>query len=249
VRAVAEGVSLGGLPRVLAVALVAYLVLGQPVVGAWSHERFRRARDPRARLHRYRRTAALEWALVALSLALVALAPGLDLADVGVRWPRASAYTVVGTVGLVVGVALLVGLRRRVDRGIEVVAPAEVGALLPRTATERRAFAGLAVTAGVCEEVLYRGVLLALAAALLPALTSWRLVVVSALVFGLAHTYQGVAGMATALVLGGGLAVLYLGSGSLLLPVLHHLLMDLRVLVLAVDRRRARHRADHRAGS
>jgi membrane protease YdiL (CAAX protease family) len=91
--------------------------------------------------------------------------------------------------------------------------------------------------------VLYRGVLLALAVALLPGLTPWRLVAVSALAFTVVHTYQGVAGMLTSFVLGGSLAVLYLGSGSLLLPVLYHVLVDLRILVLAVDRRRPRHRA------
>jgi hypothetical protein len=44
--------------------------------------------------------------------------------------------------------------------------------------------------------------------------------------------------------------VLYLGSGSLLLPVLYHVLVDLRVLVLAADRpqhRRRQHRR-HQAG-
>ena len=242
-RAVAEGASLGGVVWVLAVLLAGYLVVGQPVVGGWSHRRFRRSpADPAARLRRYHRTTAIEWTLAAVATALVAGAPGLDLGDVGVRWPRPSAYTVVGAVGLLLSVGLLAGLRRRVDRGVGVVVPAEVGALMPRTAAERRAFAGLAVTAGVCEEVLYRGVLLAFAVALLPGLTPWRLVAVSALAFAVAHTYQGVAGMATALVLGGSLAVLFLGSGSLLLPVLYHLLVDLRVLVLAVDRHRPAHR-------
>ena len=75
VTAVAEGATLAGPPRVLAVLLVGYLVLVQPVVGAWSHHRFRAATDPGARLRRYWRTAALEWALVAVSLALVAGAP------------------------------------------------------------------------------------------------------------------------------------------------------------------------------
>lgn len=246
-RAVAAGATLDGAVRLLAVLLAGYLVLGQPVVGSWSHRRFRRAvADPRARLRRYRRTAGLEWGLVALSALLVGAAAGLDLGDVGVRWPRASAYTLVGAVGLLVSVGLLVGLRRRVDRGVQVVAPAEVSALMPRTAAERRAFAGLAVTAGVCEEVLYRGVLLAIAAALLPGLTPWRLVLVSGLAFAVAHTYQGVAGMLTAGVLGSGFAVLYLGTGSLLLPVLYHVLIDLRVLVLAVHR--PRHRAPGTAG-
>jgi len=207
VRAVAEGASLDGAARVLAILLAVHLVLLQPVVGTWSHQRFRRAEpDPGARLRRYRRTAAVEWTLAAVSLALVAAAPGLDLADIGVRWPRPSAYTVVGAVGLALSVGLLLGLRRRIDRGAQVVAPAEVTALLP-------------------------------------GLSPWRLVLVSALAFAVAHTYQGVAGMLTAAVLGGSLAVVYLGSGSLLLPVLYHVLVDLRVLVLAVDRPRHRHRA------
>ena len=247
---VAAGAHLEGGPRVLAVLLVGYLVLGQPLLGAWSHDRFRRRRgaDPRALLGRYRRTALVEWVLLALALALVGAAPGLDLADVGVRWPGLAAghapYTVVGAAGLVLTAALLVALRRRVDRGTAITAPPEVLMLLPRTVPERRAFAGVAVTAAVCEETLYRGVLLGLVGALRPGLAVGWLALLSAAVFGLAHAYQGRLGMLGTVVLGGCLAVLYLGSASLLLPVLYHLLVDLRVLVLAVGQRRpGRHSA------
>ena len=232
-RAVAEGATLAGSVRVLAVALAAYLVLVQPVVGSWSHARFRRAvGDPRARLRRYRRTGALEWALVGVSLALVAAAPGLDLADVGVRWPRLSAYTVVGAVGLVLSVALLVGLRRRVDRGVEVIAPAEVSALLPRTATERRAFAGLAVTAGVCEEVLYRGFLLRYLTALLPGLGGTGAVLVAAVVFAMAHTYQGALSVVATALMALVFTALFVASHALWLPIIVHALVDLRALLL-----------------
>ena len=253
-RAVAADGHLSGVALASGLLLTAWLVAGQPLVGAWSHERFRRAlgTDPRARLDRYRRTALIEWAAVTASLALVAYAPGLDLGDVGVRWPRLSdsgaPYTVVGGLGLVLSVLLLRGLRRRVDRGADLRAPREVAALLPRTAAERRGFAAVAVTAGVCEETLYRGVLLGLAATLLPDLSPARLAVVSALAFGLAHTYQGAAGMLTTTVLGGCLAVLYLGSGSLLLPVLYHVLVDLRVLVLLVRQRGPGRHAAPRTG-
>jgi membrane protease YdiL (CAAX protease family) len=241
VRAVAEGATLAGGVRVLALLLAAYLVVGQPVVSWWSARRQQRDPEPGARLRRYRRTTVLEWALTAAAVLLVLAAPGLDLRDLGFGWPRASAYTLVGTLGLVLSVGLLVGLRRRVDRGAPVIAPAEVGALLPRTATERRAFSRLALTAGFCEEVLYRGFLLAVVAAEAPELGPGRLVLVSALAFAVAHTYQGVVGMLTAGVLGAGFAVLFLGTGSLLLPVLFHTLIDLRLLVLSV--RSPRHRA------
>jgi membrane protease YdiL (CAAX protease family) len=226
---------------VLALLLAAYLVLGQPVFGWWSARRQHRDPEPGARRRRYLRTTVLEWALAAAAVLVVLAAPGLDLGDLGFRWPRASAYTVVGALGLVLSVALLAGLRRRVDRGAPVAAPVEVGVLLPRTAAERRGFSRLALTAGFCEELLYRGFLLAVVAAEAPELGPGRLVLVSALAFAVAHTYQGLVGMLTAGVLGAGFAVLYLGSGSLLLPVLFHALIDLRLLVLSV--RTPRHRA------
>jgi len=238
--AAVSGAHVAGGPRLLGILLAGYLVLGQSVVGGWSHARFRRmlGRDPRALLSRYRRTAVVEWSLVAVALALVAAAPGLGLADIGVRWPRLSdggaPFTMVGLGGLGLSVLLLAALRSRVDGGVPVTAPVEVLALLPRSTRERRAFAAVAVTAGVCEETLYRGVLLAVAAALAPRLPAFWLAVLSAVAFGLAHAYQGAFGVLTTTVLGGCLAVLYLGSGSLLLPVLYHVLVDLRVLVLAV---------------
>jgi uncharacterized protein len=240
-RAVAEGATLVGGVRVLVLLLAAYLVVGQPVVGAWSARRQHRDTAKDARVRRYRRTTRLEWALSVLALVLVLAAPGLDLGDLGFAWPRASAYTLVGAVGFALSVLLLVGLRRRVDQGAPVAATAEVGALLPRTAAERRSFGVLALTAGGCEELLYRGFLLAVVVAEAPGLGPWRLVLVSALAFAVAHTYQGVVGMLTAGVLGGGFAVLFLGTGSLLLPVLLHALIDLRLLVLSV--RTPRHRA------
>jgi uncharacterized protein len=245
-RAVAEGASLDGPALALALLLTSHLVIGQPIVGRWSAHRLRQTlrTDRRARIRRYRRTMLLEWTLFATAIAVTIAAPGLDLADLGVQWPRASPYTAVGVVGLVASVAMLAGLRLRVDRGVPVRASPEVTALLPRTPVERRAFTAVAITAGVCEETLYRGFLLAVVAAVAGDLPGPRLAALSALAFGLAHLYQGTLGVLSATILGGCLAVLFLGSGSLLLPVLYHMLVDLRLLVLAVGQRgRPRHRA------
>jgi uncharacterized protein len=105
-------------------------------------------------------------------------------------------------------------------------------ALLPRTRTERHLFALVGITAGVCEEWLYRGFLLAVVAALLPGLPTAGLVVVAAVAFGLAHAYQGLSGVLTTGVLGGVLAAVYLQTGSLLLPVVLHAVIDLRFLLV-----------------
>jgi membrane protease YdiL (CAAX protease family) len=105
-------------------------------------------------------------------------------------------------------------------------------ALLPRTARERRLFTVVGVTAGVCEEWLYRGFFLAVVSALAGGMPTGVLVVVAAVSFGLAHAYQGRAGVVTTGLLGGVMAALYLQTGSLLLPVLLHTAIDLRFLMV-----------------
>jgi uncharacterized protein len=105
-------------------------------------------------------------------------------------------------------------------------------ALLPRTRAERRLFTLVGVTAGVCEEWLYRGFFLAVVAALAGGPPVAVLVVIAALAFGLAHAYQGLVGIVTTGLLGGIMAAVYLQTGSLLLPVLLHAVIDLRFLLV-----------------
>jgi len=105
-------------------------------------------------------------------------------------------------------------------------------ALLPRTQAERRTFVGLAVTAGVCEEIIYRGFLLAYVAWLAPDLTDgWRVLIVS-IAFGFAHAYQGRRGIVLTGIVGIGMGSLVVTSGSLLPAIAIHALIDLRIVAL-----------------
>lgn len=239
-RIVADQVTLSGATLVWALIVAGYLMVAQPIVGGWSQARFERRVNshPGARIARYRRTLLSEWALFLVVLVVTVRAPGLDLADLGLRAPGltgpAAPFTGVGALGLVLSGVLLVGLRRRLRRNnLDLAGPRQVVGLLPRTARERQVFGWVAVTAGVCEEVLYRGFLLAVAAGLAPGLSPWSAVLLAGLAFGVAHAYQGAGGVAVTGVLGSCLTILYLGTGSLLLPVLYHVLIDLRALVLA----------------
>lgn len=67
-----------------------------------------------------------------------------------------------------------------------------VAAISPRTASELPAFFGVSLTAGFCEELLFRGFLVWV---LQPLVGLWVAAVLSALLFGLAHAYQGLAGV------------------------------------------------------
>ncbi len=236
-----------------AVVVAAYLVLGEPVVGHVLHRRFegRLRSDPAARRSFYLRLLVLEWGLALLALIVWLGSPGVDAGEVGLRWPVGWPGPVTSVVVLLV--LVFVVLSTRALRGGALLEAAEpvrpvhrpptqgrhsepaghaTLALLPRTAGERRLFTLVGVTAGVCEEWLYRGFFLAVVAAVAGGPSTGVLVAMAAVAFGLAHAYQGWTGIATTGVLGGIMAAVYVQTGSLLLPVLLHAVIDLRFLLV-----------------
>jgi uncharacterized protein len=99
--------------------------------------------------------------------------------------------------------------------------------LLPTSARERLLFALVAVSAGVCEEIVFRAWLLN-ALHSWGRLQGWTLVLLASVLFGIAHYYQGIAGVVATTVLGVFFCGLYVGSGTLLYPIIVHTLVDLR---------------------
>jgi membrane protease YdiL (CAAX protease family) len=85
-------------------------------------------------------------------------------------------------------------------------------------------FSALAITAGICEELLFRGFMIWY-------LQHWMGLIQAALLssalFGLGHAYQGVRGILTTGLVGAFMAGVYLLSGSIYLCMLIHVLMDL----------------------
>jgi uncharacterized protein len=237
-----------GPAQLAAVVISGYLVVGEPFVGQALHRRFegRLRTDPAARRSFYRRLLILEWGLALVALIVWLAAPDVDAGQVGLAWPRQRPG--VTTLLVCLAVVVLVVLSTRALRSGALAGPSPAArpgegrhaepagqatlALLPRTRPERRLFAVVGVTAGVCEEWLYRGFFLAVVAAIAPGLPTAALVLVAAAGFGLAHAYQGLSGILLTGVLGGVLAAVYLQSGSLLLPVVLHAVIDLRFLLV-----------------
>jgi len=72
--------------------------------------------------------------------------------------------------------------------------------IFPQSRAELLPYLALAVTAGLCEEFLYRG--FAMAALVHAGLPVWAVVLLSSVLFGLAHVYQGRGGFVSTLVVG-----------------------------------------------
>jgi membrane protease YdiL (CAAX protease family) len=234
----------GGPGTALSLVLVAYLLAGEPVLGRLAYRRMAATRptNPRALTGFLLLTLAVQWAMAAVVVVVVLGSPGVDRADVGVAPPRGGAglatlgFTAAFAVGLL---ASTLTLRRLAAGGRPVPGQAGFAAMLPGNRAERALALAVAASAGICEELVYRGLLIAVGVGLLglPAVAAAAL---SCLVFGLAHLYQGVGGVIGSTLVGAVLAAVYLVGASLLAPVLLHALLDARALLLVPPPARAR---------
>jgi len=133
-------------------------------------------------------------------------------------------------------IALGQGIRAATNQGLRIRAAKGMRSLrfmLPVTARERHWWILVSLAAGVCEEMLYRGFVIHYfsgsfsAAISLGTVGAW---LAASLFFGLAHAYQGIAGIVRTTLAGlilGSIAVL---SGGLLLPIVLHFLFDVQML-------------------
>jgi len=97
-------------------------------------------------------------------------------------------------------------------------------ALMPHTRREYGLFRMVAITAGICEELLYRGFViwyLAIWTSLIPA------AIISSILFGFAHIYIGIPHVIRTVIVGGVMAALVLATGSLWPAIILHAAIDL----------------------
>jgi membrane protease YdiL (CAAX protease family) len=174
----------------------------------------------------YGATIAFQWLLCGLA-AWRAVARGLTAAELGLG--RRIDFELV--LFSLVGAALLCAFQwfnlRRMSR---ILVPATelmrklAERLLPSKPVEFGPYCALAVTAGVCEEFLYRG--FAMAALTRVGMPAWSVVLMSSVLFGLAHAYQGKGGIIGTGLLGLVFGTMRLAVGSLFPVVLWHAGVD-----------------------
>lgn len=98
--------------------------------------------------------------------------------------------------------------------------------MLPKRRREKRWFAVVSISAGIEEEIVYRGFLCYLLFDLFPGVSFYVIVVIAGLFFGIAHCYQGFSGIVKTGLMGIMFTSLYFVSGSLLPGILLHFISD-----------------------
>jgi len=127
--------------------------------------------------------------------------------------------------GLTAAAMSLLGSFLLLRRGIGVSESSLLRELLPKTRAEKGVFILLSVAAGVGEEIAYRGFLI-------PALTgvlgwSWGGAILSSVLFGLLHGYQGWLGIFRTAALGFVLASSFIITGVLWPAIIAHAILDM----------------------
>jgi membrane protease YdiL (CAAX protease family) len=200
---------------------------------AWAHREHSRLEfrlssgRSRARLEGYRRVIFVQWSLVGL-LGLHWVLTSRPASALGLRLPldwRAG----VGILLVAAGVAFLWHQLQEVRRDDSARAAArrqiaDLRALLPHTPRELEAFYRVSITAGICEELLYRGFLVWFLGFWMPA---WAGYLVAGAVFGTAHFYQGPAGILKTGAFGVILGLLTWLSGTILPAMVLHAAIDM----------------------
>lgn len=105
--------------------------------------------------------------------------------------------------------------------------PDEVKALLPVSKKEKRVWIFTAITAGITEEILYRGFFFYLMGELSPGLNIFIILIISSLIFGIGHIYQGLFEAVKSMFMGLLFGLFFIAFGTIIPGIILHTMQDL----------------------
>lgn len=212
-------------------AFVFIMAVMYPVAGYIGFRRLLKriaAGEPVKRLELYRNTLIGHWTLFVIFVAIWVIA-GREWSAVGFDFDP-NLWTGVASVLALLGVVILANQIRQV-RGatqdeIDRISRrfGKLSIIIPHNGAELTRFYELAVTAGIVEEILWRGFIIWYLNQFMPL---WAAALISTIGFALAHAYQGLANLPQITVVSATLVALYLLSGSIWLPIFLHAAVDI----------------------
>ena len=175
------------------------------------------------------------WGATAIVL-IVCFVVGVSFADIGFRSIHFNYGFWFTTVTLVLsGLFFAYGLRNLVsslasakfrEAAEQQMENSVLNAIIPRNRKEKQIFVFLSFSAGVCEEIIYRGLLLFALFSMFPDIPIFLIVLIQSVLFGISHLYQGIQGIVVTAIVGSLFMCLFLVTNSLILPMALHFFID-----------------------
>ncbi|WP_071394293.1 CPBP family intramembrane glutamic endopeptidase [Bacillus tuaregi] len=174
-----------------------------------------------------------EWTITFLLLVAVSVS-STKLAQIGLKLPDENSVQFLGMLsGFLVGILAVTFILSRIPfyQKYQKLQTNNVSYLIPTGKLDKRYAVMTAITAGICEEIIYRGFLLHFLSRSPFSLEGSLLLLTGAVIFGIAHYYQGWKGVMLTGLVGFALSRVYVETGSLIFPILLHILIDLRFML------------------
>jgi len=214
--------------------LMALLAVGLPLWSYWDNKRDERKRkmgQGESLRTTYLKTYGLLWIPTMLVLSYW-ISSGRSFDVLGLSLTLSFAGTIGFGIVFILTAALIVQVfqaKNNKDVATKFMRELEnapsVDRVMPKTKADYRLFKGLSVTAGITEEIMFRGYLIW---AFSFWMDTWLAALLSLAAFVLGHLYQGSKEAILKVALAGtALTLLYLLSGSLWLAILLHIVIDL----------------------
>ena len=219
---------------VLTHLLAIYAIVAAPWLSRVLYQRWRRsaeAGDPMAKIRFYRQFLT-EHVLTTAVILWLCFSGAIPFARLGLGAPRSWGLSL-GLAVALGGLLLWSGMRLQAKaQKIRNKVKGGVKALLPETPEEQRWLAAVSFGAGISEELLFRGFLFFYLSLWFPHIHSLECVLLTSLIFGMGHLYQGWKGILATGLVGLVMAGLYVLTGNLIVPILVHTALDLRATLI-----------------
>lgn len=208
---------MGFISTILMLLLAAYTVLIEPFLRTNFYRMLKRQLNVEAgaRILYYRTQVLWEWSWVVV-LAVILIPITDPLTWIGLTLPDPIGWLILAV--LLIGIGLSTFLLQRNPRSLAALQRSleSTSVILPTTPTERKWYASTAITAGICEELLYRGFLIHFIYITFPGMDFLFLAIISGIIYGLSRAYQGLKGILQTSLMGFSFAIIYFLSGNLI---------------------------------
>lgn len=178
---------------------------------------------------RYSRMMVWMWG-PAIAVIIISLLVGINLADLGFRAISFNYNIWFTVVTLIISGLMLISSLRTIILSLtckkfrekmksELESDGVAQNILPRTKKEKRQYVLLSFSSGICEELIYRGFMVFLLQSIFLETPIFIIVLITGVLFGLGHLYQGWQGVIQTGVVGAIFVCLFLVTNSLI-PVM-----------------------------
>jgi len=224
--------------------LLLFLLVVAPIWDLYDTAKLKRNPSSEQKIRYYKTMCTWLWIATALAVVAIGFRPLFTISPSPGEiswlllhpWVRSLvealiAIFVILSVVLPVGIVIWKKLTKR-PRKYSSAALKSFSYFFPATWTERRWWVFVCISAGVCEETLFRGFMLHYLHVFPWTLNLTLALVISSVIFAFNHLYQGGGGVAGTAIVGFLFGLLFLLTGNLLLPIIFHGVIDLRMLAI-----------------